>query len=94
MSNQSNSLDFQAQKNYPVTHLDTDILSNVFNTDYIKSINNRVGVTRATEIQTHLLSISKLHRLFRKIGFRKDLHQKKAYSEYMCLKPIQEFLRK
>ena len=94
LNNQSNSLDYQAQKNYPVPHLDSDILSDAFNTDYIKSINNRVGITRATEIQTHLLSISKLQSLFRKIGLKNDLHQKKAYAEYMCLKPIQEFLRK
>lgn len=94
LSIQTNSLDFQAQKNYPVPSLDCDILSDVFNTNYIKSINNRVRITRATELQSYLLSIPRFHKFFRKIGLRKDLRQQKAYTEYMYLKPIQEFLRK
>jgi len=91
-SNRSNSLNHQAMKRYPVPPLNIALLADLFDADYLNWINKTTIVTGFSEIQSKILGIPKIGGLLRRFG-AKDRNLE-AYCAYLCLKPIENLLRR
>ena len=90
-SSRANSLDYQALRESPLPPLDAKSLKNLFDPNYINWINRHICITSISKLRSCLLNIPKIGSALGRIGVS-DLTLQ-AYSAYMCLRPIQSYLR-
>jgi hypothetical protein len=88
----TNSLVRQAIKQCPLDPLDSALLSDLFDKDYISWINRSVLITSFGEVQFKLLTMRKISVILRLLGMRDT--NLEAYGAYLCLKPIESLLHR
>jgi len=91
-STHKNNLDQQALKKNPVRPLGKSLLSDTFDPHFIEWINRNIKVTPLSEIKSKILNAPKLGKLVYRLGVRNSNMQ--AYGPYLCLRPIEQLLRR
>ena len=89
--NNTNLLSHYSLKEIPVTPLDSQLLSELFDKKYIDFINDNVRVNTLRYLIARGLKKRYLWRVLRAIGMRDKVI--KAYNAYLTLKPIENLLR-
>ena len=90
-TNYTNILDIQATINQPLKPLDEKILKDFFDEKYLDWINKNIILGFFNRLKLRLIKIPKIEGILLMFGFKRFV---KAYSAYMCLKPIEMFLKK
>jgi hypothetical protein len=90
-TNYTNILDIQATINHPLKPLDKKLLKDFFDEKYLDWINKNIILGFFNRLKLRLIKIPIIERILLMFGFKRFV---KAYSAYMCLKPIEMFLKK
>lgn len=91
-ANRTNSLNLQAMKQHKVLPLNTELLSQFFEKNYLEWINKNAFVTPFRELRSDLLSVPKIGGILRRLGIKDTTLE--SYYAYLCLKPIEKFLER
>ena len=89
-SNRTNTLDYQAMKRQPLNPLDLRLLSKLFDENYINWINSNINISTLSEARSNIFAIPKFGGLLRRFGIKDPTLE--AYSAYLSLKPLENFL--
>jgi hypothetical protein len=86
-----NVLNWQGLRQVPVPPLDVDLLGRIIDAQYIRWINGNARANGVNIAKRWLLSVPKLRGVARMVGVSDNTL--KAYCAYLCLYPIERFLR-
>jgi hypothetical protein len=88
----NNSLDFQAMRNQMLQPLDVESLSKIIDSNYIKWINKNCALTIFNKLWLKIITIPKVIGIMKLFGISDNTY--KAYCAYLCLKPLEKYLKK
>jgi hypothetical protein len=91
-SNRRNTLNLHAMKKVRLNPLNVILLSSIFEKPYIEWINKNIFINPLREFYFLLLSTPKIGVVLQRLGIKNT--NLKAYYAYLCLKPIENLLKK
>ncbi|MFH1942569.1 MAG: hypothetical protein ABIL68_10755 [bacterium] len=93
--NETNLLNFEALRRYPLQPLDSSLLGEVVQPSYLEWINRNLHQSSIQKIGDVLFDLRKLGGAIRRLGFQRPRDRiSKAYCAYLVLKPIENLMKR